>query len=196
MRKLRRDSAILLTLSFLLMAAGYIFFRYAYHVADQFPFSQEVILAFVGAIITILITAVLLNKQTEVEVRKEGIIKYLELKSQIYLDFLTHLENVMQKGKAEPPDIVRLKFLNHKLALIASPEVLVEAENFIKAFTETVDDPNLEQEDKDHLMRELSKLTIAIRRDLIGHLDEQTDFSRARIADQILRNSDILEDYD
>jgi hypothetical protein len=196
MKKLRRDSAILLGLSVLLISMSYIFFRYAYRVADQFPFSQEIILAFVGAIITILITAVLLNKQTEVEVRKEGIIKYLELKSQIYMDLLDHLERIMQKGKAEPSDILRLKFLNHKIAVIASPEVLLSFEEFIKAFTETVDDPSLEQEDKDKLMRDLSKLTIAIREDLVGHLDEQTEFSHSMIASQIKRNADILEDFD
>ncbi len=196
MRKLRRDSAILLTLSIVLIASSYIFFRYAYRVADQFPFSQEIILAFVGAIITILITAVLLNKQTEVEVRKEGIIKYLELKSQIYIDLLNHLESIMQKGEADESDVIKLKFLNHKLAIIASPEVLLSFENFIRTFTEIVDDPHLEEDEKDRLMRDLAKLTIEIRKDLVGHLDEQTEFSHSAIAEQIKRNSDILEDFD
>ncbi len=196
MKKLQRESAVLLALSLMLVIASYLFFRYAYHVADHFPFSQEVILAFMGAIITILITAVLLNKQTEVEVRKEGIIKYLELKSQVYLDLLDHLESIMQKGEADHSDVVRLKFLNHKLALIASPEVLMDFENFIKSFTEAVDEAKLDQDEQDKLMRDLSRLTVAIRHDLVGHLDEQTEFSHSRIASQIKRNSDILEDYD
>jgi hypothetical protein len=202
MTRVRRDTLLFLALSILLIVLSYLFFRFAYDVSDSWPFSQEVILAFVGAIITILITAVLLNKQTEVELKKEESIKYLELKSAIYMDLLDHLQKVFLAGEATEADIITLKFLNHKLALVANPQVLIQFEDFIRAFTKRVENPEegeeseISEEDEDVLMRELSKLTVAIRQDLIGQLDEQSNVSLKRIAQQIRRNSDILEDYD
>jgi hypothetical protein len=202
MHKTKRDTLIFLTLSILLIILSYLFFRYAYDFSDGLPFSQEVILAFVGAIITILITAVLLNKQTEVELKKEESIKYLDLKSDIYMDLLEHLKNIMLAGEANEKDIVTLKFLNHKLALVAAPAVLMQFEQFIRTFTNLIDAPDtggestITDEDEDLLMRELAKLTIAIRHDLIGNLDERANISLQRIAQQIRTNSAILEDYD
>ena len=202
MSKVRRDTLLFLALSIVLIVLSYLFFRYAYDFADGWPFSQEIILAFVGAIITILITAVLLNKQTEVELKKEESIKYLELKSSIYMDLLDHLQKIFLAGEATEADIITLKFLNHKLALVADPVVLMQFEQFIRTFTRRVESPDegeeseISDEDEDILMRELAKLTVAIRHDLIGQLDAQEAISLKRIAQQIHRNSDILEDYD
>ncbi len=202
MSKNRRDALLFLTLSIILIVLSYLFFRYAYDFSDDLPFSQEVILAFVGAIITILITAVLLNKQTEVELKKEESIKYLDLKSEIYMDLLEHLQSVFMAGEAGEDDIIILKFLNHKLALVADPDVLIQFEQFIRAFTRLVEAPDehgeteISDDDEDALMRELAKLTIAIRHDLVGDLDAREDIPLQRIAQQIRTNSDILEDYD
>ncbi len=202
MNKSRRDTLLFLGLSIVVIVLSYLFFRYTYDFTDTLPYSQEIILAFVGAIITILITAVLLNKQTEVELKKEESIKYLDLKSEIYMDLLDHLKGIMLAGEASESDIITLKFLNHKLALVADPDVLVAFEQFIRTFTRLVEAPEEEQEseiteeDEDALMRELAKLTIAIRHDLIGDLDAREEMSIQRIAQQIRTNSAILEDYD
>ncbi len=68
---------LLVTVAFI---GGYLFLRAAYMVSDEFPFTQEIILVFLGTIATALITALLLNKQTEVELKKEENIKCIELK--------------------------------------------------------------------------------------------------------------------
>ena len=202
MSKNRRDTLIFLALSIVLIILSYLFFRYVYDFTDTLPYSQEIVLAFVGAIITILITAVLLNKQTEVELKKEESIKYLDLKSEIYMDLLNHLQSFFIAGEASEADIITLKFLNHKLALVADPDVLTQFEDFIRAFTQLVESPEKGEEskitsdDEDKLMRELAKLTITIRHDLIGDLDAREDMSSQQIAQQIRTNSDILEDYD
>jgi len=202
MSKIRRDNHLFLILSIVLIVLSYLFFRYIYDFSDQLPFSQEIILAFAGAIITILITAVLLNKQTEVELKKEESIKYLDLKSEIYMDLLDHLKSIMLEGEASNADVITLKFLNHKLALVAAPEVLFQFEHFIRTFTSLVKSPEIHEasalsdEDEDKLMRELSRLTIAIRHDLIDQLDAQEEVPLKHISQQIERNSNILEDYD
>ena len=85
MHKLTRENFIYMLLSIFLIIGGYWFLRYAYHVADVAPFSQEIVLVILGTIITIFITAILLNKQTEVELKKEENIKFIELKTDIYL---------------------------------------------------------------------------------------------------------------
>ncbi len=83
MKKLNRENIIYMLLSILLVVGGYWFLRYAYQVADAAPFSQEIVLVILGTIITILITAILLNKQTEVELKKEENIKFIELKTDL-----------------------------------------------------------------------------------------------------------------
>lgn len=51
-----------------------------------------------GTIITIMITAILLNKQTEVELKKEENIKFIELKTDIYIQLIDHLEQIFLDG--------------------------------------------------------------------------------------------------
>ncbi|WP_297439858.1 hypothetical protein [Sulfurimonas sp.] len=65
-----------LLLTFLTLIAGYTYLRYAYKVTDSTPFTQEIVLIILGTIATVFITALLLNKQTEVEIEKEQSIKF------------------------------------------------------------------------------------------------------------------------
>ncbi|HHJ49824.1 MAG TPA: hypothetical protein ENJ88_02850, partial [Phaeodactylibacter sp.] len=68
-----------LFLTLLTFVAGYVFLRLAYGVTDEFPFTQEIVLIVLGTIATIIITAALLNRQTELELRKEQQVKTFEL---------------------------------------------------------------------------------------------------------------------
>ena len=70
-----------LLLSLLTLVAGYFFTRLAYKATIDFPFTQEIVLIILGTLATILITALLLNKQTEVEIEKEQNIRHIELKT-------------------------------------------------------------------------------------------------------------------
>ena len=45
-----------------------------------------------------MITAILLNKQTEVELKKEENIKFIELKTDIYIQLIDHLEQIFLDG--------------------------------------------------------------------------------------------------
>ncbi|HEB87964.1 MAG TPA: hypothetical protein ENI85_00180, partial [Deltaproteobacteria bacterium] len=66
LQSIRRENLVYILLNITLVIGGYFFLRYAYGVTDALPFTHEVILIILGSIITILITALLLNKQTEV----------------------------------------------------------------------------------------------------------------------------------
>ncbi|MCF6204192.1 MAG: hypothetical protein L3J59_11075 [Methylococcaceae bacterium] len=89
-----KKNIIYLVLSLATLIAGYAFLRYAYHVTDSLPFTQEIVLIFLGTIATIFITSLLLNKQTSVEIEKEQNIKFLELKTQTYQQLLDLLEEM------------------------------------------------------------------------------------------------------
>lgn len=145
-----------------------------------------------GTIITIFITALLLNKQTEVELKKEENIKFLELKTDIYTQLLNHIEDVMLKGELERQDFIKLQFLTHKLALVSSPQVLVQYASFVDTFAATTRDMTLDRQESDTVSRALARLTIEIRRDIVGELDDTSLFTQQQISDQIMSNTNEL----
>lgn len=191
LRTLERRNLALLALSTVLVVAGYVYLRYAYRVTDDLPFAQEVVLVILGTIVTILITAVLLNRQTEVELAKEQSLEFVELKATTYLDLLGHLEEVLGRGTVRDDDILRLQFLTHRLALFASPEVLVQYHALVDLLSTSLrDDRVLQPAESDEIQRELANLSAAIRRDLVGEYDERSGWTADEIRRQIVRNTE------
>ncbi len=190
MKKLNRENIIYMLLNILLVVGGYWFLRYAYQVADAAPFSQEIVLVILGTIITILITAILLNKQTEVELKKEENIKFIELKTDIYLQLFDHLEQIILDGNADQKDKIKLRILAHKLAIVSSPEVLKQFEDFLESFATVTKDDLVGKSDTNILMDELAELSIYIRKDLVGDLDHRQGIDEGMLAQQIIDNSE------
>ncbi len=189
MKKLMLENIFLMVLSAITVIGGYFFLRYAYRVTDNTPFTQEIVLIFLGTIATLLITATLLNKQTEVELKKEQSIKYLELKAGIYMELIGYIEDLILKRELEHSDTVKLQFLTHRLATVASPDVLVEYTNFLNAFEKSYTDKKIDDIDEDELSKALARLTVKIRKDLIGELDRQSKFSFDTIEKQVIENT-------
>ncbi len=193
MSKLTRENYIYMLLSIVLILGGYWFLRYAYKVADSMPFSQEIVLVILGTIITIFITAILLNKQTEVELKKEESIKFIDLKTDIYLQLIDYLEYIILKEDVDKKDKIKLRILGHKLAIVASSDVLAQFEKFIEKFIIVADDHEVGTKDTNIIMEELAKLSVFIRYDLIGPIDMRQGISQERLAKQIINNSDALQ---
>ncbi len=191
LRSIRRENLVYILLNITLVVGGYFFLRYAYGVTDDLPFTHEVILIILGSIITILITALLLNKQTEVELRKEENVKFLELKTRVYFELFQKIEDILIAGHSDRADLLRMRFLSHRLSLVAGPEVLEQYESFLRAFQEAARDSNFAAEEADLISHELACLSIRIREDLVGDLDAQSDYSPGRISSQIIENSDL-----
>ncbi|GIW98685.1 MAG: hypothetical protein KatS3mg111_2018 [Pirellulaceae bacterium] len=179
-----------LILSLSVFVFGYIFLRYAYQVADSFPFSQEIVLIVLGTLATIFITALLLQKQTEVELGKEQRIKYLDLKSTTYHQLVTDIQEFVVKGDLTREDLRHLEFLAHRVALVGSPDVLKSYGEFVAGIATAVGDAHLSQMDSDIVSRKLAELTIALRRDLIGELDDRDPEMKAVIDRYIIENTD------
>jgi len=191
--KLRRDRLIFIGLGIILTISTYAFLRYSYKLSDGFPFSQEIIAAIMGAIITILITAALLNKQTEVELLKEENLKFLELKSGIYTQLLDYIEDIILSETISYKDLIRLRILNQKISFVASRQVLEAFGKFIDFFGKIVEDRRLVDAEVDQLLRLVGDLSIQIRYDLMQGHREESETERQREANQIRRNVRKLE---
>ncbi len=190
-RRLHRENLLYLLLSAVLVVGGYFFLRFAYHISDRLPFTQEIILIVLGTIVTVMITAMLLNKQTEVELKKEENIKFLELKTRVYFDLLNQIEEILLAGRSTPRDLVKMRFLTHRLALVASPRVLEQYESFVRLFNQAASDQSFAVEETNDIDRELARLSVFIREDLVGELDKQSSYPHQQISDQIMENSGL-----
>ena len=181
------DNFRLMILSSILFIGGYLFLRLAYHMTDSMPFTQEIILIVLGTIATILITALLLNKQTSVELEKEQSVKFIELKTETYQNLINTIEEIVQAEKIDELILTKLRFHTHRLAIFASPAVLKEYRNFLNIFEErVVVDKEVSGKDADIISQ--AKLTIYIRADLIGELDRVEDKANEEIFKQIIQN--------
>ena len=182
----RQFTYLLLTL--LTLVAGYAYLRYAYKVTDSTPFTQEIVLIILGTIATVFITALLLNKQTAVEIEKEQNIKFLDLKAETYEKLLDLMENMASENKLKEADITRLQFVTHRLAIFASPSVLNEYTNFLNVVSQISKDGTFSN-DTEKLSEALGKLTIQIRFDLLGENQSQQNYSIEQITKMIKKNS-------
>ena len=187
--QLRRQNIIYLALSVLLVVGGYLWLRSAYAAARQWPFTQEILLVILGIVATVLITALLLNKQTEVELEKEWSIKFTDMKADTYLSLLDHIEKHLASGGITPEERLRLQFLTHRLALVAAPNVLEEYERFLEVFNSAGSDSVFSTEEVDLVHEALARLTAEIRQDLVGETDARAGYSRAAIRQQIIDNT-------
>jgi hypothetical protein len=179
-----------MVLSAVVFTAGYFFLRLAYNFTDKMPFTQEIILVILGTIATVLITAMLLNKQTSVELEKEQNVKFLDLKTQTYENLINTIEEIMVQEEISAGTLTRLRFHTHRLAIVASPSVLKEYRNFLDVFNERIaKDKHVSIDDTDILSNALAQLTIHIRDDLVGELDEESQFTEKQINRQIIENA-------
>jgi type II secretory pathway pseudopilin PulG len=178
-----------LLLTFLTLIAGYAYLRYAYKVTDSTPFTQEIVLIILGTLTTVFITALLLNKQTEVELEKEQSIKFLELKTQTYERLLDLMEEMSVANQLKESDITKLQFVTHRLAIFASGEVLHEYNNFLQVISQISKDGSFE-DDAQILSSALGKLTVQIRFDLLGSSSEDALYSNEQVKRMIRKNSD------
>ena len=179
---------VYLILSLITLIAGYAYIRYAYHVTDSYPFTQEIVIIILGTLATIFITALLLNKQTAVEIEKEQNIRYIELKTETYQQLLNLLEEMSLKENFSNKELIRLQFITHKLAVIASPEVIYEYQSFLSVI-KVISDDNSFAGDMPELHESLSKLTIQIRKDILGN-NQSLNYTDTGISEMIRKNSD------
>ena len=189
MKKLFSSNPFLMFMSVIVFIGGYLFIRIAYHFTDSMPFVQEIVLIVLGTLATILITAMLLNKQTSVELDKEQSIKFIELKTETYQRLIDTIEEIVAAQNITPEMLNKLRFSSHRLAIFASPSVLDEYQNFLNIFNQGAEDKHVSLSDADRISEALARLTVYIRSDLLGELDKESRYSTQEINEQIMENA-------
>ena len=164
--------------------AGFLFLRTAYFSSMENPYAQEIVLIVLGTVATILITAALLNKQSELELEKERHIKVFELKSSLYLELINFLEKIVTKGDVSEDELVFIEFLSHKISFLASEDVLREYSNFIDTLKKVMQDKQISEQDSDDISSALARLSIQIRKDLL-----QCEEENQELKNLIVRNA-------
>ncbi len=188
--KLSNKSIPILVLLAIVLVMGYLVLRIIFN--DNTPaITFELFAAILGFTLTSLVTFLLLNKQTDAELRKEESIQFLNLKMSVYQELLKQLHDVILKRKIKKEDITELRLLNQQISFVASAEVLQAFNGFVKFFALQTKKENLDDKIIDDLLDEMSKLTVFIRRDLFQA--DKKKLNSKEIEHLILSSNDLLD---
>lgn len=150
------------------LGIGIVFlFRWMYLAEDTLPFAQEMTLIFLGAVVTIILTAALLNRQTDLELRKEGRVIILQQQCDIYMACIEKVAEIVETARHDAKLIDELRVLNHKLAVVASAGVVSSFEQVLESLQSGFADGTLSDEDGERVMNAVADLTIAMRSDVL-----------------------------
>jgi hypothetical protein len=148
------------------------------------PYVQETVLVILGTIATMAVTAALINKQSEVELEKEQRVKIFDLKSELYLELIDLIREIVLKETISKEDLIKLEFLTHKISILASVDVLEEYSDFIETIKKSAQDEKLSGLESDELSMKLANLCGKIRYDLILR-DDKSQFAQNLIKKNI-----------
>ncbi len=188
--KLANNSTPILVLITIVLVLGYLVLRIIFN-GDTPAITFELFAAILGFTLTSLVTFLLLNKQTDAELRKEESIQFLNLKMSVYQELLKQLHDVISKRKIKKEDITELRLLNQQISFVASAEVLQAFNGFVKFFALQTKKENLDDKIIDDLLDEMSKLTVFIRRDLFQA--DKKELNSKEIEHLILSSNDLLD---
>ena len=170
----------------------YFMFRTMYMAEEPLPFAQEMTLVFLGGAVTIALTAALLHRQTELELRKEGRVIILQQQCAIYMACIEKVANIVENIRHDAVLIDDLRVLNHQLAVVASEEVVVRFEAVLDALLSGFADGALSGADGEKVMQSVADLTTAMRSDVL----QNTALTSTNAASAIRQNSRRMEQLD
>lgn len=170
----------------------YFMFRTMYMAEEPLPFAQEMTLVFLGGVVTIALTAALLNRQTELELRKEGRVIILQQQCAIYMACIEKVAKIVENIRHDAVLIDDLRVLNHQLAVVASEEVVVRFEAVLDALLSGFADGALSGADGEKVMQSVADLTTAMRSDVL----QNTALTSTNAASAIRQNSRRMEQLD
>lgn len=109
-----------------------IFLTFENFFGEEIPeYAKNIAAAFFGSLITMVITAILLNAQSMSELGKEKSVGVFNAKLQIYHEFIGFLNNIIEDEKISNQEIKDLKKWVLKLSLVAGSDATQAVTSFI-----------------------------------------------------------------
>ncbi|MBR1620826.1 MAG: hypothetical protein IJ669_01740 [Prevotella sp.] len=152
--------------------------------------------AILGVIITIIITNLLLNSQTNNDIERERNSEIFKEKLRIYQEFLQALYDVLKEEAVTPDEAMRLQFQTSYIAMHTNSENILQisknVSNIVKMYSQCPSENGKKViQDRELLLRNLFSIVEIFRKELYK---DMKDFDRADI-DKAIVNFDYVYDY-
>jgi hypothetical protein len=171
---MKRQTLVLLLLTIALTVALFFLFSEFLHTGTP-AFAYEIAAAFMGALVTVAITMILLNRQSEVEMQKERNVELLKQKIAVYAGLI--------------------EMLNLRLSFVASTDVLKKFNEFARQFSLVAADRKVTDQERAELLDALGELSTTIRHDLSSEEDRRQEkklFSEEDLKNLVMANVSSL----
>ncbi|HZJ02724.1 MAG TPA: hypothetical protein VFE20_03425 [Thermoleophilia bacterium] len=191
---MKRQTLYLFVLGIALAFASYLFFSLFFG-EDAPPYASEIAAALMGSLITVVITMILLNRQSEAELLKERNVKMLEARLDVYTELIKSLGPLIGNRKLEVSDQLTIQLLNQRLSFVAGPEVLQAFNRFAEYYGAVTVDGKITDSERRGLLQLLGELAVKIRYDLASEEDRRRElesFGEERMRELVLSNITIL----
>lgn len=187
MKKYASNPILLFALALLLAIISFAVFKIFINQTTS-SYAIEISAAFVGALLTIVITAILLNHQTNNELQKEKNVKIYETKLEAYKSLMEKIEEILLKDDLDDKATIQLQIIFQKVAFVAGIDVLNALKQFAKAFAEAARDGRISKEERKRILKEFGMLSVEIRDDLSDHHEN----NKGQISSIIKENIDNM----
>ena len=87
-------------------------------------YAVEIAAALIGSLITVIITMLLLARQSESELLRERNVRLLDAKIKVYDGLIDAVKMMIRTGQIGPEQQLEIQMLNQRLSFYASTEVL------------------------------------------------------------------------
>lgn len=189
------------------------FFVFKLLLGGQAPqYASEIAAAVFGGLLTIVVTAIMLHKQTEVDMKKDRSAKMLEAKLALYEKLMEEVGQILSGTSEAKPDgaeaeerpstknirdhVVAVQVLSQRLAVLGSISVVESFSEFAAVFAKAARDDKLNDREKDELLDALGRISVQMHADILAG-EEKEEFevkaNRDRFVDAVTRNVNSLK---
>lgn len=184
MNKITQNPIWLLSLAVILALSSFVVFRVFINQTIS-SYAIEITAAFVGTLLTIIITAILLNHQTNNELRKEKNVKIYETKVDAYTALMEKIEEILLKDEVDEKAPIQLQIIFQKLAFVAGINVLEQLKKFAEVFADASKDGRITKDERQRILSAFGALSVEIRDDLGDHHESNQEEIRKIIEENI-----------
>lgn len=184
MSRILQKQILLFVLALMLAIISFSLFR-VFISQTKSTYAVEIAAAFVGTLLTIIITAILLKHQTDSELQKEKSVKIYETKVEAYKSLMEKIEEILLTDEIDDKAPIQLQIIFQKLAFVAGRDVLTSLKTFAKAFAEAAKDGTISKEERKKILSAFGELSVEIRDDLSDHHEHNREEIRQIIKENI-----------